>query len=515
MKKASISLLVVIGFALSSGRQLPIAAQSSTPTYSLTDLGSLGANPLARSLNNNGQVVGDSRVGSTYGPTHATLYVPGLGLSDLGVLPGGIHSWAAGINAAGQVVGGSEYISGVRRGFLWTPAQGMVDIGSLAPNLRVGPVRLNNAGQVCGIAGVAVNTDHAFLWKADEGMTDLGTLGGAVSACVDLNDAGQATGWATTAGSRFHAFRYEPGSDGAPGAMRDLGTLGGPESRGSAINSSGVVVGNSYVNDSVRMAFYDVPGAGMTRIHAGADSSAFLITDDGLVAGIHAIGLNWWEYEYHGFVYRIGSASGAVDIGTLGGNSSHIRAMNQQGTIVGESRTASGVSHAFIYRDGAMVDLNTLIPGDSGVTLVEASDINDKGWILATGRLPNFEHRIYLLKPGPFFDFDGFLAPVDNLPAANGVRPGAVVPVKFSLGGDRGLNVVSWSTSVPTTCDSTAPIDTIDETSTTGASTLTYDPATMIYKYNWKTDRAWWGCRYLLLTLSDGNTYSAKFQFVR
>src|SRR5438445_3582384 len=39
------------------------------------------------------------------------------------------------------------------------------------------------------------------------------------------------------------------------------------------------------------------------------------------------------------------------------------------------------------------------------------------------------------------YSFSGFFAPVDNPPTFNRVKAGTAVPVKFSLGGDQGLNI--------------------------------------------------------------------------
>lgn len=60
----------------------------------------------------------------------------------------------------------------------------------------------------------------------------------------------------------------------------------------------------------------------------------------------------------------------------------------------------AGYTHAMLYSNGAMEDLNDLIAAGSGWTLVTAFAINDNGWI--TGRA-SFGSRgyAYLLKPVP------------------------------------------------------------------------------------------------------------------
>ena len=114
------------------------------------------------------------------------------------------------------------------------------------------------------------------------------------------------------------------------------------------------------------------------------------------------------------------------------------------------------------------------------------------------------------------YDFTGFYAPVDNLPTLNAVKAGQAVPVKFSLGGDQGLDVFAdgfpKSSVIP--CDSTEGIDGIEETVTAGSSSLSYDSASDTYTYVWKTNKGWAkSCRQLVVTFDDGTTQRANFKF--
>jgi probable HAF family extracellular repeat protein len=52
-----------------------------------------------------------------------------------------------------------------------------------------------------------------------------------------------------------------------------------------------------------------------------------------------------------------------TDLGTLGGDQSSAEDINKVGQIVGTSKTASGVRHAFLWQDGEMKDLGTLLGG--------------------------------------------------------------------------------------------------------------------------------------------------------
>ena len=113
------------------------------------------------------------------------------------------------------------------------------------------------------------------------------------------------------------------------------------------------------------------------------------------------------------------------------------------------------------------------------------------------------------------YPFGGFSRPVDNLPAINGVKAGSAVPVKFSLGGNQGPNVLAALSpaSAPITCGSNDAVGATEPTRTAGNSGLGYDASAGQYVYVWKTDQAWAGtCRQLVLKLADGTEHRANFE---
>jgi YVTN family beta-propeller protein len=114
------------------------------------------------------------------------------------------------------------------------------------------------------------------------------------------------------------------------------------------------------------------------------------------------------------------------------------------------------------------------------------------------------------------YNFTGFFQPVDNLPILNSVKAGQAVPVKFSLGGNQGLNIfeAGYPKSQQIACDSTSPVDGIEETVTAGSSSLSYDSSTGTYTYVWKTEKIWANtCRQLVVKLNDGTFHRANFKF--
>ena len=114
------------------------------------------------------------------------------------------------------------------------------------------------------------------------------------------------------------------------------------------------------------------------------------------------------------------------------------------------------------------------------------------------------------------YNFAGFFQPVDNAPVLNLVKGGSSIPVKFSLGGNQGLDIFfsGYPLSRQIACDLSASLDDIEQTVTAGGSSLAYDATADQYNYVWKTDKAWAGtCRQLVVTLKDGSIHTANFKF--
>jgi hypothetical protein len=98
------------------------------------------------------------------------------------------------------------------------------------------------------------------------------------------------------------------------------------------------------------------------------------------------------------------------------------------------------------------------------------------------------------------------------------VKAGSGIPLKFSLRGDQGLDIVAFGypASYGVDCNTSAPLDTVEQTVTAGASSLSYDAEVDQYVYVWKSDKAWAGtCRRLDVTLIDGTPHIAHFKFAK
>jgi alpha-tubulin suppressor-like RCC1 family protein len=158
------------------------------------------------------------------------------------------------------------------------------------------------------------------------------------------------------------------------------------------------------------------------------------------------------------------------------------------GVVIDPATSPCTVAHAYA-------------PGSHTATITVVDD--DGGEATATITVQNQSEYVW----------DGFFQPIDN-GVINTVNAGRAIPVKFSLGGDFGLDIFADGSpaSVPIACNTGLPVDAVEETVTPGSSDLTY--ANGRYQYVWKTNRAWAGqCRMLIVTLADGSEHTALFRF--
>jgi hypothetical protein len=112
------------------------------------------------------------------------------------------------------------------------------------------------------------------------------------------------------------------------------------------------------------------------------------------------------------------------------------------------------------------------------------------------------------------YTFSGFFQPVDNLPTFNKTKPGKNIPIRFSLGGDKGLEIFEpgYPKSEPIACDSNAVVDGLEQTAT-GKGGLSYDAVSDRYTYNWTTSGTASGCQQFVMKLKDGSVHRANFIF--
>ncbi|MGE3340220.1 MAG: hypothetical protein AB7N54_20675 [Alphaproteobacteria bacterium] len=353
----------------------PARGQVITPQ----DLGTLGGLTNAVAISDSGLVVGWSEIGPTPSPVHAIVWSEASGLVDIGTL-GGLESAATAVNEDGQVVGWSLRANGSHSAFIWTKADGMQDL--CAASQTCSATGINSEGQVTGILSLGGFTDHGFFWSPSTGVVDVGTLGGQSSQMFAISKEGRVTGWAHDAqgmrrvaswtlkggmidhgafggswsqgnhikGDVIAGLSATPANLWRPvvafgtGAIQDLGTLGGDSAWASVANSSGQVAGTSWRKYNVDRHAFRWEGGVMTDLGSlGGHSDALAINEDGDVAGISVVDTG----DERGFFWS--SATGMLNLGTLGGNRSQAWSINNKRVIVGRARRANGAEHAALW----------------------------------------------------------------------------------------------------------------------------------------------------------------------
>lgn len=98
----------------------------------------------------------------------------------------------------------------------------------------------------------------------------------------------------------------------------------------------------------------------------GISSHAHGINARGEITGVSAVASG----ENHAFLWS--ELNGMVDLGTLGGANSAGVDINDTGSVVGESQTASGQLHAFLWEDGSLHDMHP-IGHESGAWEIDAA----------------------------------------------------------------------------------------------------------------------------------------------
>jgi hypothetical protein len=118
----------------------------------------------------------------------------------------------------------------------------------------------------------------------------------------------------------------------------------------------------------------------------------------------------------------------------------------------------------------------------------------------------------------PRYDFRGFQWPVDPFPEVNRWPAGFPVPIRFSLNGYQGGDVLA--DGYPQVAEVECGAGEAPESGAPARSVwrrgLRYSPSRERYEYWWKTKYRWAGtCRQFLLKLDDGSLHRAEFRFTR
>jgi len=115
------------------------------------------------------------------------------------------------------------------------------------------------------------------------------------------------------------------------------------------------------------------------------------------------------------------------------------------------------------------------------------------------------------------YNFAGYRQPVDNNNVLNTAKAGSAIPMKFSLSGNQGLNIIAagYPKATAIACTAGTTTDAIEELATTNSG-LTYDATADQYNYVWKTQSTYAGkCFKFDMVLTDGTSHTALFKFTK
>jgi probable HAF family extracellular repeat protein len=339
LKKISIAILPTMAVGLGS-----VAPANAASLYAIT-----GLDFLPSDINNSAQVVGQNY-----------LWEDG-NVTDLNTLSGANNSnlFATSINNNGAIVGGGLTVNESTSEQESIPSQAFISDGSTISDLPrnyfcdfycppIVAEDINDSGTV------ALNYDGRVGLVQDSNGTTTDVLSTRSLFNIALNNQAQVVGTAAfTGGSVVGLFSEN-------GVQTDLLAEAEPEdffrlvrSTANDLDDAGNIVGSGLVSTSLE--------------------------DSALEATL-------WEDP----------TQPGVSLGTLGGENSAALGINNSMQIVGSSYLEDGLTqHAFLWSEGELVDLNSLIDPESGWELTSAFEINDSGDIIGFGTYNGVERGFY------------------------------------------------------------------------------------------------------------------------
>ncbi len=347
----------------------PGSPRTDAPAYTVIDLGptgSLAGGPFY--ISPNGLISGSAPAAD--GSAHATIWhqmfrvdigIPGLG---------GPNSIAFGVNASGQAVGEAE-----------TNQRDPTD------------------ADFCGFRAYGLSTSDLvcapFLWRKGV-IARLPTLGGNNGTATQINRWGMAAGEAentTLDPDCPHKRQFKPVT-WVNGAIHELPTYpGDPDAVAYAINDNGQVVGSSGTcadfNPGLQLSLHPLhpilwepDGSAIDLKGLGGTGYGFANLAINLNNRGHVVGTSDLPGDVYGHAFLWSRKAGIKDLGTLSGDvRSGAVGINDWDTVVGLSLDPDFNARAFVWQNGVMHDLNSLV-NTRDWYLTTATSINNDGQIV-------------------------------------------------------------------------------------------------------------------------------------
>jgi probable HAF family extracellular repeat protein len=228
---------------------------------------------------------------------------------------------------------------------------------------------INNAGHMAGYGVIASTGEIHALIRRNSTFQDLGLLGYQASDGISINGSDQLAADGIGPGST--ALFYSNGN------ARRIGSIDGGYTSAYSINAQGDIVGSGLNGDGARVGFswvggvfHDLSSLGIIRANA--------INDAGQIVG--SSGYYWTYGGYvHGSLHACLYAGGVfTDLGSLTGDprtNTEALGINGSGQIVGYSAAADGLQHAFLYSAGVMQDLGTFAGENAAAVAINSGGV--------------------------------------------------------------------------------------------------------------------------------------------
>lgn len=328
-------------------------------------------------------------IGSTAPVNAAALYE----ITELSFLP-------SDINDSAQVVGGN---------YLWEAGK-VTDLTTLpGPNNSDLSARaINNKGAIAG-NGIVSGEDTGFI---SNGST-VSPAFNCGELCLDrftfvqdINDSGTL---AVSISSLFSSGSITVDSNGI------ITVLNEERANINSLNNQGQIVGTVSYRGGQTNGFFSedrveitnlIPVAGQLDPYYTAPpydrSTANDIADNGSIVGSSLINPSpSFENNPQEATLWEDITQPGVSLGTLGGEDSAALGINNLNQVVGSSFLEDdSTQHAFLWEEGELIDLNSLIAHETGWELTSAFEINNNGDIIGVGNF-NGEQRGFVAKAIP------------------------------------------------------------------------------------------------------------------
>jgi probable HAF family extracellular repeat protein len=308
----------------------------------------------------------------------------------------------------------------------------------LAPGWSVAyPSALSGTGTAVGYASGSGDAVRGWVWEggAVRMLSSPTSLEGATFA-ADVNASGTVLGWVDVDGVGTPAVwsgelvtllgRLDPGEYAGAYGMNDRGDVVGASVSTGLLWRDGVVSAVAPVAGTERAHPLHINNAGVMAGHAALDGStrpARWVDGVGELLPVPDApdGRNWFAFNVsgmnergdvvgasflnggaaRGFVWRDGVAIDLAPFDADAGSMTLPGGINDAGWVVGTHGTATDWLGTFLWIDGEMFTLRSLLEAEfAGVELLTANSINERGVIAATAWIDGAQTPV-LLTPVP------------------------------------------------------------------------------------------------------------------